>query len=71
MMLYALEQFILCTDIRICVRDSLAAILEAQTGNIHYVLDTMYLFCDRRADHSKEKGRFFETNSAKNDPVQP
>lgn len=46
--------YIVCgyTDLR-SGRDSLAAVLEAQTGSAPYVPDTLYLFCGRRADRIK------------------
>lgn len=46
--------YIVCgyTDLRSGI-DSLAAVLEAQTGSTPYVPDTLYLFCGRRADRIK------------------
>lgn len=46
--------YIVCgyTDLRSGI-DSLAAVLEAQTGSNPYVPDTLYLFCGRRADRIK------------------
>ena len=46
--------YIVCgyTDLRSGM-DRLAALIEAQTGNMPYVPDTLYLFCGRRSDRIK------------------
>lgn len=46
--------YIVCGYTDLCLGiDSLAAVLEAQTGSTSYVPDTLYLFCGRRADRIK------------------